>query len=258
MNKKHYYDSTIEAPPATMDTYYAEVSFRIILDKISKIGKNLDILDVGCGEGLLGSFLSKENKVYGVDIHKEKIERCIAKGIKAQLIAADAGLPYEDSKFDVVTCCQALEHIMDPSETVSEIMRVLKPRGYFIAAVPNMYDLRTRFLYPFGVRTKITYGSNLGHIRFFSKKTFAELIEDEGFEICINISSTFTRCVIKPIALACYIISFVRNPFNLKELKLRKQKCFNSFDLFLTRIFGFTGFGSDLFVLARKKICNSD
>ena len=141
---------------------------------------------------------------------------------------------------------------MEPQDTIAEIKRVLKTGGYLIATVPNMYDLRTRLLFPFGVKTKITYGSNLGHIRFFSKNTFTELIKNEGFEICMNTSYLFTHYAVKAIALMCYIISFIRNPIDLKGLRLRKQNIMNSFDFFLSKMFGFTDYGCDLLILAKK------
>ena len=253
MGKDKYYDSTIDAPPASMDMYYAGVSHRIIIERIKAEGNNFKILDVGCGEGLLGSFLVEDNEVFGVDIHKNKIKKCLNKGIKAQLVKEDDGLPYEDNALDVVTCCDVLEHLLDPFKMVSEINRVLKKGGMFLSTVPNMYDLRTRIAFPFGLWTKITFGANLGHIRFYSKKTHKKLIEDEGFLIEKNISYGFTSYLPKLFGGLAYVWAMIINAGNRENLKGKKQVIYQNINMFFTKILGSTGLGGGLLVIAKRK-----
>lgn len=46
--------------------------------------------------------------------------------------------PFEDERFDVVTCLEVLEHLaIDPMAMMSEINRVLKPGGLFVLSTPN-------------------------------------------------------------------------------------------------------------------------
>ncbi len=40
-------------------------------------------------------------------------------------------LPFEDASFDVVLCCDVLEHVRDLPKVVSEIARVMRPGGFF-------------------------------------------------------------------------------------------------------------------------------
>ena len=51
--------------------------FKIISDLINK---NSQVLDVGCGDGILMEFLIKEKKVNirGIEISKAKVQNCIA------------------------------------------------------------------------------------------------------------------------------------------------------------------------------------
>ena len=54
--------------------------YRIIADMIEK---NARVLDVGCNDGILMEFL-KTNKnvdIRGIEISKEKVQTCIAKGL---------------------------------------------------------------------------------------------------------------------------------------------------------------------------------
>ena len=50
--------------------------------------------------------------------------------------------PYDDCAFDIVLCCEILEHlIMDPSHMLRESHRVLRQGGYFIISTPNAVKL---------------------------------------------------------------------------------------------------------------------
>ena len=54
--------------------------FKIISELINQ---NSQVLDVGCGDGILMEFLIKEKKVNirGIEISKSKVQNCIAKGL---------------------------------------------------------------------------------------------------------------------------------------------------------------------------------
>jgi ubiquinone/menaquinone biosynthesis C-methylase UbiE len=45
-------------------------------------------------------------------------------------------LPFEDNSFDVIICNHVLEHIIDDKKAMSELYRVMKPKGWGIIQVP--------------------------------------------------------------------------------------------------------------------------
>jgi SAM-dependent methyltransferase len=46
--------------------------------------------------------------------------------------------PFEDSAFDLVLCCEILEHLLiNPSHMLFEAHRVLRPGGYLVVTTPN-------------------------------------------------------------------------------------------------------------------------
>lgn len=94
-------------------------------------------LDVGCGGGFLSEELAKIGlSVTGVDPSVESIRIAAAHAAGSRLCidyAESSGedLPFEDSSFDMVFCCDVLEHVNDINTVISEISRVLKKGGLF-------------------------------------------------------------------------------------------------------------------------------
>jgi SAM-dependent methyltransferase len=51
--------------------------------------------------------------------------------------------PYKDDTFDIVLCCELIEHlVLDPTHMLVEIHRVLKPGGKLMITTPNVLVLR--------------------------------------------------------------------------------------------------------------------
>ena len=95
-------------------------------------------LEVGCGGGLLTEEIAKMGFVTtGIDPAETSIRTARTHARASGLsIKYDKGegehLPYPDNEFDVVFCCDVLEHVKDVGKVVSEISRVLRPGGSFI------------------------------------------------------------------------------------------------------------------------------
>lgn len=106
---------------------------------ISNIQKHyherIEVLDIGCGGGLLTNELSKMNyNVTGLDIHEEVLQ--VARNYdpykKVKYIRANAlDLPFENGSFDVVCEMDFLEHVDDYQQALREGVRVLKKNGLF-------------------------------------------------------------------------------------------------------------------------------
>lgn len=101
--------------------------------KIDPQGKTA--LEVGCGGGCLSEEIAKMGfATTGIDPSEQSVRVAIdhakASGLNITYVAGTGeSLPYQDDSYDVVFCCDVLEHVRDLPKVVSEISRVLKPGG---------------------------------------------------------------------------------------------------------------------------------
>jgi len=100
------------------------------------------ILDFGIGWGRIARFFIKDvepGSIHGVDISEEALAICRDTNVPAQLrhIEPTGRLPYLDSSLDVVYAYSVFTHLPEKVQAlwVSEISRVLKPRGLFVATI---------------------------------------------------------------------------------------------------------------------------
>ena len=97
--------------------------FKIISDLINE---NSQVLDVGCGDGILMEFLIKEKKVNirGIEISKAKVQNCIAKGLTIiEGNAEDDLKQFPNKSFDYVILSQTLQAFLNPEKVINELLR---------------------------------------------------------------------------------------------------------------------------------------
>lgn len=110
---------------------------KIFNDMVNGIGKDLQILDVGCGDGVISEPLMKTGHfVAAVDLptvttsgHKCRV---------SSIMAGDAEtLAFKDATFDLVIASEVLEHLWSPESFINEAYRTLKPGGHLIIETPE-------------------------------------------------------------------------------------------------------------------------
>ncbi len=91
------------------------------------------VLDVACGTGFSTTALTEvSQRIVGIDISDEMLAFC-AKGENLEYVLASAeNLPFDKSKFDLITISDAL-HWLDRDRFFSEAARVLKPNSWLVA-----------------------------------------------------------------------------------------------------------------------------
>jgi 2-polyprenyl-6-hydroxyphenyl methylase / 3-demethylubiquinone-9 3-methyltransferase len=98
----------------------------------------ISVLEVGCGGGLLTEeFAQMGYNVSGIDPSESSLHAARIHATANNLeIKYEAGkgenIPFNSASFDVVLCCDVLEHVQDLPKVISEVSRVLKKGGLFI------------------------------------------------------------------------------------------------------------------------------
>ena len=183
--------------------------FRIISNLIDK---NSQVLDVGCGDGILMEFLAQEKKVNirGIEISKTKVQNCIAKGLTIIEGNAEEDLrQFPDKSFDYVILSQTLQAFLNPERVINELLRIGKQA---IVTIPNFgyWKIRLHLLLKGTMPiTKILPDEwyNTPNIHLCTIKDFVLFSKDKSFKLS------------KSIALKDNQQSFITNSnLNLKNL----------------------------------------
>ena len=110
--------------------------------KASLAGKK--VLDVGCGGGILSESMAAAGAhVTGIDLSEKALGvarlHLFESGQKVDYHhdSAEAFAQKHAGEFDVVTCMEMLEHVPDPSSTVSACARLVKPGGHVFFSTLN-------------------------------------------------------------------------------------------------------------------------
>ena len=89
---------------------------------------NTRVLDVGCGDGALMSFLEKEKniEVRGLEISQDKVQQCIHKGLPVIQGNAETELhQFPNQSFDYVVLSQTLQAFYDPEKVLRDLLSIL-------------------------------------------------------------------------------------------------------------------------------------
>ena len=96
------------------------------------LNKDINILDAGCGSGLVGIELKKYGytKITGADFSQEMLD-LIPHNIYHQLELIDLNekLKYEDNFFDAITCVGTFTYGHVKANALNELIRILKKNG---------------------------------------------------------------------------------------------------------------------------------
>lgn len=106
------------------------------------------ILDLGCGDGQLSVRIAAAGaQVQGFDASPQMAAAARSRGVAVDEGSAER-LPYPDASFDAVFSNAALHWMRDQDGMMSEVRRVLKPGGRFVAemgALGNIAAIRVAF-----------------------------------------------------------------------------------------------------------------
>ncbi len=110
---------------------------RRVLEETGFHTRGATALDIGCGGGLMAEEVSQMGfALTGVDPAAAAIDVARAHARRSGLaisyqVASGESLPFGDGSFDLVYCCDVLEHVTDLPRVIAESTRVLRKGGLY-------------------------------------------------------------------------------------------------------------------------------
>jgi len=152
-----------------------KISIKNKLKLISSLSEKGKILDIGSGTG---DFLLAAKQAGWQTIGYEP-------NIKAKTISKQKGIELtdkinllENSSIDVITMWHVLEHVPNLEEYISELKRLLKPKGTIIIAVPNFKSFDAEFYGRYWAAFDVPR-----HIWHFSKQSISKIFLEKKLQV---------------------------------------------------------------------------
>lgn len=173
-----------------LDTYHSGENkkfYNLALDYITDIinaPKNSTFLDAGCGTLAPHSIRLAKHGYYveSIDFSASALQTAET-NIKSQGLEnriklrqeSITSLPYDDESFEYILCWGVLMHIPELEKAISELSRILRPKGLLVISETNMFSLQA-----------ITNGFLKRFKRFLGKQSIEIKMIPAGVEFWVN------------------------------------------------------------------------
>ena len=160
--KEKIRNATIDSIPGDYFDGYFNAFYSSYFEIINLVNKNQDILDVGCGGGLLVNYLSILGyKINGFDNylynpHTKAINEVI--NSKDLVVNSDIKNFKSEKKYDLIFLSNVVEHIDDWEGCLRHLEKLLKNKGRIVFLLPNYnFPIEFHFMIPIIINKTITY-----------------------------------------------------------------------------------------------------
>jgi len=147
--------------------------------------KDLNILDVGCGNGQIANYFAQKNNCSGVDIQKQFLDKDC--NFTFQQITNEI-LPFKDNSFDIVLSHHVIEHVENQHLHLTELSRVINENGIIYLACPN--------------KSSIFMKGHIGNNKVLKHKELINLLQELHF----SYEEFYTRFLSTPSKYHCPLL----------------------------------------------------
>jgi len=165
-----------------------------------------DILDVGCGSGLMLNTLGQYGRVYGLDESELAVRFSNSLGCATVAVGSlTLKNPFDKKKFDLITALDVIEHIDDDVSALVSIKSMLSKDGFAVITVPAYQFLWSPF-------DDINH-----HRRRYTLKMLENKLNSAGFKIQ---KISYYNFFLFPLALLSKLFNRISNRSGLGDLEL--------------------------------------
>ena len=215
---------TIHSGAVAYASKHAEYFSGARADFVAELPDNPEarILEIGCAAGNTGAlalagrkcgwYSAVELDEKSAVLAKEKLHEVVVGNVESM------DLPWPERSFDVLIMSEVLEHFLDPWLVLRKLRPLLKPGALFLGSSPNVSHYKLIGMLIQGEwRLEDSGAMDRTHLRWFTPKTYAELVESAGFVI------DYVR-PIKPFSLwdkIRILMTGGRSHLFMKQIKIR-------------------------------------
>lgn len=240
MSNTHFYDD----PNFSYQKYWTSRSYEhlseiIAIQKLLKGRHFKSAADIGGGYGRLAPTLFNFCDQLTL-VEPSLKQRRLAKDVKT-VNGTSENTTFVDSSCDLISLVRVLHHIPDPTSTIREISRILKPHGLFLFEFANSTSLKSRIkslisgkpILLSSVEKRKPANIRRGTIPFVNHHphTIKKLLRQNGFAIKHTLSVSNFR------------VPFLKKFLPLKLLLILESSC--------QQLFSYGYIGPSIFILAR-------
>lgn len=150
---------------------------RNIVRKVSGLKSGI-LLDIGSGTGYFPAFMKKEGWVVtGLEVNDKARKYAIDK-FDINVITENEISKCKKGQFDCITLWHVLEHFHDPFKYTSDIIRLLKPGGLCLIALPNCSSYDAKYYGQYWAAYDVPR-----HLWHFNPSSFRIFSEKAGFVV---------------------------------------------------------------------------
>lgn len=205
------------------------IKFETIFNQLEKFGEIKNILDVGSQIGTFLDWASEKYSIIGHEYHTSIREQAIKK--RHTVLNNNLEEITFNQEFDLITCWDYIDHILNPREVIKNLSKYLKKGGLFFFAINNRDSLAVRMMH---ADSTIFVGAH--HTMHYGIKQLEKLME--GYEL-LHSESYVSE------------LNWISNWLNFKNPELGDTKLM--FELFDPKKISELGMGFKLNAIFRKK-----
>ena len=202
---------------AIAERYKVKPSWAIKDEKIlgwihAHIPKDAILLDIGTASGACLAELKKNGykNVSGIDLDNYLTDVKTEDFVSFSTINLNSeAIPHKDNHFNHIVAFAVLEHLENAFHFARECARVLRPGGYVLITLPNIYRINSGANLILGKNVQ-GYNNQNDHIMLLTEEIFTKVFTEK-----FNMVEKF------------YSQGFVRIPFAGRKIKVRNSRLFS-------------------------------